>query len=256
MKMVLSIDTNAKTVKGQKYGFSTGILFLAPADLSGYNVCPFAEAAGCKQVCLNTAGRGVFNSVQSARLAKTIRFHEDRLSFMNDIAFSIYKVIRHAINTGTTPVIRLNGTSDIRWEYVSFELTAETARRIGRVAGMYKNIMQLFTDVQFYDYTKIPGRQNLPENYDITFSYSGTASYQRIVKLAIANGERMAVVFRSRDDIPAEFMGMKVVDGDDSDLRHLDPQGTVVALYAKGKAKTDTSGFVVDIAKERSIQFA
>ena len=28
-------------------------------------------------------------------------------------------------------------------------------------------------------------------------------------------------------------------------IRHLDPSGVIVALYAKGKAKTDTSGFVV-----------
>jgi hypothetical protein len=38
---------------------------------------------------------------------------------------------------------------------------------------------------------------------------------------------------------------MEVVDGDDSDIRHLDPMGAAVALYAKGKAKKDTSGFVV-----------
>lgn len=246
--MVLSIDTNAKTIKGNKYGFTTGILYLAPSDLSGYDVCPMAEVAGCKKACLNTAGRGVFSSVQQARLNKTYRYFNDRPAFMNDLAFSIYRTIRQAMKDGTTPVIRLNGTSDIRWEYGSFELTEETARRIGRVAGFYKNIMSLFTDVQFYDYTKIATRKNLPDNYDLTFSYSGTPAYQRYVHKAVANGMRVAVVFRDRDKIPAKFLGMRVVDGDDSDLRHLDDQSVVIALYAKGKAKTDMSGFVVDIA--------
>jgi len=41
------------------------------------------------------------------------------------------------------------------------------------------------------------------------------------------------------------FHGLPVVDGDDTDIRHLDPQGAIVALYAKGKAKHDLSGFVV-----------
>ena len=38
----------------------------------------------------------------------------------------------------------------------------------------------------------------------------------------------------------------KVVNGDESDLRFLDPRNSIVGLKAKGKAKKDTTGFVVN----------
>jgi hypothetical protein len=60
---------------------------------------------------------------------------------------------------------------------------------------------------------------------------------------------RIAVVFRTVASIPKIFKGMTVVPGDDSDVRHIDDKGVVVALYAKGKAKKDTTGFVVDTAR-------
>jgi len=44
--------------------------------------------------------------------------------------------------------------------------------------------------------------------------------------------------------MPETYEGTPVFNGDDSDLRFLDPKGVVVGLYAKGKAKKDTSGFV------------
>ena len=44
--------------------------------------------------------------------------------------------------------------------------------------------------------------------------------------------------------MPEIYEGLSVFNGDDSDLRFLDPKGVVVGLYAKGKAKKDTSGFV------------
>ena len=102
-------------------------------------------------------------------------------------------------------------------------------------------------EVYFYDYTKIANRL-VPDSsvYDLTFSYSGVEKYQRHVDTARAMGMRMAVVFRYRTQIPKSFLGMDVVDGDDSDLRFLEPQGVVSALYAKGKAVHDTSGFVID----------
>jgi hypothetical protein len=138
------------------------------------------------------------------------------------------------------PLVRLNGTSDIRWELIPCE----------RDGVRYENVMYAFPELQFYDYTKIPNRGSgvgIPHNYDLTFSYSGVEEYQPHVVRARANAalRRIAVVFRHRDTIPAEFKGMKCVDGDDSDLRHTDPRGVVVALYAKGKARKDTSGFVV-----------
>ena len=127
--------------------------------------------------------------------------------------------------------IRDSGTTDIRWELKIWDDMVRLHNAFG---------------VHFYDYTKIPNRL-VPDTsiYDLTFSYSGVEKYQRHVDTARAMGMRLAVVFRYRTQIPKSFLGMDVVDGDDSDLRFLEPQGVVSALYAKGKAVHDQSGFVV-----------
>lgn len=242
---VLSVDTNAKTVKGQKYNFLTGILYLAPADISGTNVCPMAELAGCKAACLYSAGRGAFNSVQSARINKTRYFLDNRDAFMVHVARDIAKLAKKAAARGFSPLVRLNGTSDIRWESIPVNIDAQTARAIGRPAGQYVNIMSIFPDVQFYDYTKIANRRDIPNNYDLTFSYSGHGAFPQYAQRAIDAGYRVAVVFDRAENIPSHFLRMECVDGDNTDIRHLDPQGVVVALYAKGSARRDTSGFVV-----------
>ena len=233
MKNVLSIASDAKTIKGSKLGFLTGILYLAPSDISGHQVCPMAKLAQCEAACLYTAGRGAFNSIQRARIAKTKRFFEDRDSFMNDLEYSIKGLIRKAEKLGLTPLIRLNGTSDIAWENIPFK--------------GFNNIFEAFPNVQFYDYTKIPTRKNIPANYDLTFSYSGVSSFKKAIVKAHANEKlaRIAVVFDKQENFPDTFLGRKVLIGDNSDVRHLDSKNSIVALYAKGKAKKDTSGFVV-----------
>ena len=48
-----------------------------------------------------------------------------------------------------------------------------------------------------------------------------------------------------RNELPTHWNGFPVINGDENDLRFLDPKGVVVGLKAKGKAKTDTTGFVV-----------
>lgn len=239
-KQLLSIGTNAKTVKGNKYGFMTGVLYLAPSKLSGYQVCPLAAIAQCEAACLYTAGRGAFNSIQQARINKTKRFFEGREAFMADVVWSIKALVRKAARANLTPLVRLNGTSDIRWEVIPVTIDGQE----------YSNIMAAFPDIQFYDYTKDANRKDLPANYDLTFSFSGVTAYAAQVSKAIAKGLRVAVVFRKQSDIPTSFMGMECVDGDDSDIRHLDASGVVVALYAKGKAKKDTTGFVVDAGRK------
>ena len=232
-KTLLTVDTNAKTVKGQKYGFITGILYMAPSDLSGQQFCPMAKLAGCEAACLNTAGRGAMSSVQRARLSKARFFIERRDDFMDVLAADVARLQRRAAKLGMTPLVRLNGTSDIRWESIRM--------RDGRT------IFEAFPGVQFYDYTKIANRRDIPANYDLTFSWSGVAAFAEYGRRAIDAGMRVAVVFQDRRSIPASYLGMQCVDGDDSDIRHLDPRGVVVALYAKGKAKRDTSGFVIPI---------
>ena len=106
--------------------------------------------------------------------------------------------------------------------------------------------MEYFPDVQFYDYSKIANRKNLPTNYDITFSYSGSLDFIRQVQKAQLNNLRIAAVFRSIDVIPDTFLGRAVISGDNSDIRHTEPKNSIVALYAKGQAKKDTTGFVIN----------
>lgn len=234
---LLGLDTNAKTVKGEKYGIKTAILYLVPANGAGPNLCPMAEKAGCGEACLFSAGRGAMNSVMLSRLRKTLFFNQYREAFMAQLASEIAALEKRAKRESFKLLVRLNGTSDIRWENIP-------------VNGA-SSIMALFPQVQWYDYTKIPNRRNIPANYDLTFSYSGAPQYAPYVRQAIETGQRIAVVFRNRAIVESmlangeSFMGLPVVDGDDSDIRHLDPKGAIVALYAKGKAKRDTSGFVV-----------
>lgn len=230
-KNLLSISADSKTIKGEKIGYLTGILYLAPATVTKYNTCSMAKLAQCDKACLYSAGRGAFSNVQQSRIDKTLYFFEAREQFMLQLAANIVVLIKKAEKLGLKPLVRLNGTSDIRWESIPFEYHA--------------NIMEAFPNVQFYDYTKDANRKDIPANYDLTFSYSGVDSFAPYVKKAQSKGMRMAVVFRKESTIPVFFKGIKVVSGDNSDVRHLDDQGVIVGLYAKGAAKHDTSGFVV-----------
>ena len=234
-KALLSVSSDAKTVKGETLGFLTGILYLAPANTTKWNTCSMAKTAKCDVACLYKAGRGAMNSVQTARINKTIWFFTERNSFMQQLVVDIAKIIKKAKKKGLQPLVRLNGTSDIRWETIGFTDTDGIE---------YVNIFAAFPDVTFYDYTKDVNRKDLPANYDLTFSYSGVEGFQPFVQKALLNNMRMAVVFRKEQDIPQSFMGIPVVSGDNSDVRHLDDK-VIVGLYAKGKAKLDTTGFVV-----------
>ena len=238
--MKLLSTGNPKILKGLAQGYNTYILHLAPADLSGYNTCPKATV-GCKSACLNTAGRGglfkkgtTTNVIQEARMRKTAFFFEERKYFMEWLVADIELAIKQSAKKGLVPVFRLNGTSDLSWE--KYEVV--------RNGEVFTNIFAAFPDIQFYDYTKDVNRKDLPANYDVTFSYSGVEGFQPFVNKALLNNMRMAVVFRRENDIPQSFMGIPVVSGDNSDVRHLDDK-VIVGLYAKGKAKLDTTGFVV-----------
>jgi hypothetical protein len=187
-----------------------------------------ADLAGCAAPCLNTAGRGRFTSTQLARIRKTKLWQSDRAWFVDRLRRDIKSLQRKAAKLGMVPMVRLNGTSDIRWEREAPELFAE------------------FPEVTFYDYTKVPNRRDLPANYSLTFSYSGANErYREFYRAAIDNGLNVAVVFRNA--LPATFLGLPVINGDESDIRPYDPRGVVVGLKAKGNAKRDTSGFVVDL---------
>ena len=233
---LLNIDANAKTVKGQKQGYMTAILYLAPANVSGYEVCPMSTA-GCRAACLYTAGRGAFSTVQQSRITKTKFFFERREEFMLQLVKEIEAFVKKAEKLDLIPVVRLNGTSDIVWERVPVDVP-------GTVPG-FANIMDVFGDIQFYDYTKRHNRRNLPRNYHLTFSLAEDNEVN--ANKALTAGMNVAVVFRTAN-YPKTYLSAVVVDGDESDLRFLDGNGKVVGLYAKGKAKKDTSGFVKEVA--------
>jgi len=221
---------NTKTMKGEKLGFRTYIMHLAPSTLSGYQVCPMASP-GCASACLNLSGMGRFSNVQKARIAKTKLFFEDRGAFMFKLLKEIRAAIRSSQKAGLTPVFRLNGTSDIRWETIS----------VFADGFWHNNIMDAFPSVQFYDYTKIPNRRDIPANYHPTFSRSEMNELEALQVLS-SGKMNVAVVF---DELPVKWAGVKVVDGTETDLRFLDDRAVVVGLKANGKAKKDATGFTV-----------
>jgi len=226
---------NPKIKKGEKQGYLSHILHLSPSGLSGYNVCEYASK-GCIKSCLNLAGRGGLmkrgestNIIQKARIRKTKLFFENRELFMNQLVSDIEKSIRYAVKRDFKPVFRLNGTSDIEWEFIP----------VIRDQVEFENIFTAFPDIQFYDYTKNPNRTSI-DNYHLTFSRSEVN--QDLLAVALSNGMNVAVVF---DTLPDSYIGYPVFNGDESDLRFLDPDSSIIGLKAKGKAKKDDSGFVV-----------
>ena len=226
-KKLLNIDNNAKTVKGQKKGYKTAILYLAPSTQSGFNVCPQASN-GCKKACLYTAGHGAFSNVQQGRINKTRWYIQERNTFMEQLRKEISNHIKNCSNKGFIPCIRLNGTSDISWENT--------------------RIMDDFPNVQFYDYTKIFKRMKmyvngqLPSNYHLTYSLNEDNKELAFEVLKMKGN--ISAVFRKY--LPENYQGYKVINADETDLRFTDDNNVICGLIAKGQAKKDYSGFVLD----------
>jgi hypothetical protein len=220
-------STNAKTIKND---LETFILYMAPANLSGFNVCPFASK-GCIKGCLNTAGRGHMSNVQLSRINKTNFWGYDRNNFYIQLANELLFIHNKTKKKGNKIAVRLNGTSDVDHLYLLERYTG-----INFLDPFYNSLL-------FYDYTKNPNHISRYKNtsYKITFSRSETNEIEakRILKL----GGNVAIVFQ--DQLPKKWNGYKVINGDDTDLRYFDPVNVVVGLKAKGDAKRDVSGFVV-----------
>lgn len=238
-KRLLTIGGDAKTIKGEPLGYRTAVMYLAPASLSGHNVCALSTS-GCRLGCLNTAGRGAFTATQAARLARTLFYFQRRDAFMLQLANEVSLFVRASRRAGMTPCVRLNGTSDIRWERVP--------------VGEAPNIFTLFADVQFYDYTKLPPlARKLPPNYHLTFSLAETARNWTYHLDALTAGLSVAVVLRGAGTsrwplpFPEVWNGRPLINGDEHDLRFLDRPAVYVGLRAKGRAVYDTSGFVRSI---------
>lgn len=223
--MKLLSTTNTKIKKGEKFGWTTFGLSLAPANLSGKQLCPH-RSKGCELACLNTAGMGVFSNVQEARIAKSKYLIEEKNSFIAQLKKELIAAEKKAKKLGMKIAVRLNVLSDLPWY----------------------NMIQMseYPNIQFYDYTPNFSRMiqflrgELPENYHLTFSRK--ENNQSKVELIASMGGNIAAVF---DTLPDTYLGKKVIDGDETDLRFMDDKNVIVGLKAKGKGKKDASGFVI-----------
>ena len=249
---LLSVNADAKTIKGTGKGYLTGICYLSPASIAGLgNLCPHSSE-GCRTACLYTAGRaGIFKSINKARLARTRLLFADRKAFGEQMQKEISALVRKADRDGLTPVVRLNGTSDLT------------------VESIFPHLFARFPKVQFYDYTKSPRRAKawaegkLPRNYHLTFSLSEENESDATDLLEA--GVNVAMVARNWQPgikwapfgriLPLGFYNVgpyETFDADLSDLRFLDKpakngRGRVGILKAKGKARKDSTGFVVNL---------
>jgi hypothetical protein len=244
---LLSIDSNAKTVKGQLLGYFTALMYLAPWKIANgaKNVCADASK-GCIDACLYTAGMGSFSNVQLARINKTLLFFDQKLVFMGILE---KQLIKFWGKYGSSLAIRLNGTSDIPFENVrTFD-------------GL--NIFERFVGIQFYDYTKSFKRviDNKQVNYHLTFSVDERDTSKVNASKVLQAGKNIALVVSTKlykelfggTDKEKDFkevyiknlQGAKfeLLNGDINDLRFKDRFGIVV-LKAKGKANKDRTGFV------------
>lgn len=256
---------SAKASKAGEYGYLNAIHYMAPHDSAGVgNLCSHASWQ-CIALCLGThSGQAAMvadlengtNAVRESRKLKARLFMGQRQEYMNRLARDIVKLEQQADREGLTLCVRLNGSTDIAWERISFVIDDKTSRAIeSRLgvshprAGRVMTLLQLFPHIQFVDYTKNPNRMGkTPSNLHLTLSYSGDNLAACLE--ALKRGHNVAVVFG--EGLPREWHGHSVIDGDLHDLRHLDPicpngeRGIVVGLSPKGlTAKRDTSGFVV-----------
>ena len=220
-------STNTKTAKNE---LTTFILYLAPSDIIGtHNLCPMASA-GCKASCLYSAGRGRFSNVQLSRINKAKFWAYNRQAFYIQLATELMKI--HDKSNFEKIAIRLNGTSDI--DHLSL-LKRYTG--IDFLDAFYSNLL-------FYDYTKNINvfKKYFGTNYKLTFSKSET-NFDECLEV-INMGGNIAAVFAA--ELPDTYGGIQVINGDESDLRYFDPANVIVGLKAKGDAKKDTTGFVIN----------
>ena len=234
-KRFLSMD-NPKAIKARGYGYLNAINYMAPHKSGGkFNLCSHASL-GCIALCLGEhSGQAAMSEVvRDSRKRKAAYFMTERKAFMVEFVAHIEKAEAEAYKEGLKLVVRPNGSTDIPFEGVACERNGQA----------FKNLMEAFPDVQFVDYTKNPNRfkKPLPSNYSLTFSRSETNEAD--CDALLSDGFNVAIVFSG--SLPDTYLNRKVINGDEHDLRHLDPKGVVIGLTPKGsRAKRDVSGFVI-----------
>ena len=223
---LLNYYSQTKMAKGEKFGYKTAILHLAPFNLSGKNVCPKASEE-CVAACLNTSGRGQMGSVQKARLDKTNLFWTNKNAFLWQLSTEIEQLKKRAARQGFKFAVRLNGTSDLAWHRMKVDGGG--------------TLHELHPDVQFYEYTKVLNYLNHDhKNLHVTFSDSGRNNAD--IAAAIRSGHNVAVVFK--DKLPKKYLNKRVINGDEHDLRFKDPRGVIVGLVAKGLGRNINNKFI------------
>lgn len=232
-----AVNNSTKHEKAYDYNELVYTLYLAPAKMSGYEVCPM-RSKECTNLCLNKSGKNIGDMfdgrIDKSRIKKTKLFFEHREFFVRWVIDEITSAKLKAESWGYGFSVRLNNTSDINPE--SFYIDDN---------GKKRNLLQIFPDVQFYDYTKVPKRLEVVKkykNYDLTFSFSGT-NYDDCITM-LNNKVRVAVVFK---ELPTKFWGKKVVDGDKYDMRYKDKKNVIVGLKFKTVKNrlTKTNKFVI-----------
>ena len=227
-----AVAQSAKLRHSLYHKVSTYGIYLSSADLSGFNVCPNSEY--CKDNCLNGSGHNRVNrlskkdTIDRSRTIKTRLLFANKEVFMRIMIHEIEKERKKAENNGTFFSIRLNCTSDIN--PIAFTLNG-------------KNILEIFPDIQFYDYTKVLNRIALAKkysNYDITWSIDGSEKNREIGLELLKNGGRVAVVY-GENDMPKTWYGYECCNGDETDYRPSDI-APVCALKFKKTANNYVNG--------------
>lgn len=218
-----SVSKTTKHIKSIEYNELVYTIYLAPADSSGYEVCPLRNIE-CTDLCLNESGMNRMSMndelINRSRIKKTQLFFENREYFVKWMVYEIESTKLKAEKLGMSFSVRINNTSDIN--PLSFYLDVD---------GKKLNVLDLFPDVQFYDYTKVPNRMKLMmlyPNYDLTFSYDGH-NKETCLRM-LENNVRVAVVF---DKLPETLWGYKVIDGDLYDMRYRDEKNVIIGLKFK-----------------------
>jgi hypothetical protein len=227
--LVLLGHENPKTIKGEKMDYITYTLNLMPYKFSGYNTCASASKE-CAANCLHFSGNPAFmNTKNSGRLRKTLLFFEQRELFFSMLRKDIDKIIAHAAKNDYKFSLRLNTTSDIRWELFKSE------------AFENKNVFEYYNEVQFYDYTKHTNRIVAHiTNYHLTFSRSEVNGSK--IKGMLEMGYNVASVTSIPfDQLPNKIGKFNVINGDDTDLRFLDKKNSIVILKFKRNTGNKTA---------------
>lgn len=220
---------NEKTPKGEALGYLTAIMYLAPHTLAGgATVCPHSTAA-CREGCLYTAGRGKTPRVEAARIRRTRRFQEAPAAFFAQLCAELERMSAVADSNEMRLAIRLNGTSDILWERLQCSW-----------GGIAASLFGHFPRATFYDYTRTPAaHRRVPGNWRLTFSLADDP-LERAAEHFAAGRSVAAVapeVYKAHVGETFRVAGQDVhiVDGDEHDLRFLDPSPALVLLKPKGR---------------------